>query len=284
MPIVSSPVINNNLIEEQFQRSNQIQNNIYSNFPQNCIILGIGGIGSNVALLLSSIRRVENIVLIDDDVVDITNIPRTAFEYRHEGAYKVEAMAEIISSRNITPTIHPINARFNQALCDRVNSEEDLDFLKFSDFTVFDCRDDFFGDYELFDGISERENQFKIIRAAYNEMSVTVDLNPRIHPVWGRGGYNENTASHSIPAKLSALLAVMMAAQYNSLKSTQLWKVPITFNIDKAIEYLFNGFMITKLSKDNNKTVMDIINAKLSETPQETTNQSETETSDPEES
>lgn len=265
MPIINSPSISSKIIDEQFQRSSQIRNNIYSHFPANCMIWGLGGIGSNVAMLLSSIRSVENIVLLDDDIIEHHNLPRTVYAYRHEGVYKVQAMAEIISSHNVGPNVYPINARFNQEMCERINTDDELDFIKYTDFMIFDCRDDFFADYNLLETIQERDTQFKIVRAAYNEMSITIDLNPRIHPVWGTGGYNENTASHSIPSKLSALLVVMLAAQYDKYMGTPLSRVPINFNANDAIELILNGVTIDKLAQADKENIMKKIDAKLKE-------------------
>ncbi len=65
-------------------------------------IAGVGGLGSNVAMLLAR-SGVQEFVLIDDDVVDASNLNRQQFFPRHIGMRKVDAMEEIL--RDICPEI-----------------------------------------------------------------------------------------------------------------------------------------------------------------------------------
>ncbi len=58
-------------------------------------IAGCGGLGSNVAMLLVR-SGVQNIVLIDKDSVDASNLNRQHFFPRHVGMPKVEALASIL--------------------------------------------------------------------------------------------------------------------------------------------------------------------------------------------
>ncbi len=58
-------------------------------------IAGAGGLGANVALLLvrSGLRQ---LILIDDDVVDASNLNRQPYFPRHVGQPKVHALAQIL--------------------------------------------------------------------------------------------------------------------------------------------------------------------------------------------
>ncbi len=58
-------------------------------------IAGAGGLGSNVAMLLAR-SGIKSFVLIDDDVVDASNLNRQQFMPRHVGMLKVDALADII--------------------------------------------------------------------------------------------------------------------------------------------------------------------------------------------
>ncbi len=58
-------------------------------------IAGLGGLGSNVAMLLAR-SGVQNFVLIDYDVVDASNLNRQHYFPRHVGKQKTEALAEIL--------------------------------------------------------------------------------------------------------------------------------------------------------------------------------------------
>lgn len=261
--MINSPSINPEIVDQQFQRTRAIENDSFRKFPTNCMVLGLGGIGGHVADILSSIPSIQNIVLFDDDTVEISNLNRTVYQYRHVGQYKVTAMSEIISSRNVSTAIYPLNMRFNEKSCELIKKEEDLNFIMLSDFMVFDCRDNFFDDYKLLDFISEREGQHKVVRAAYNKMSVTIDLNPVAHPVWGSGGYDENTGSHSIPSRLVATLIVMCASNYDHLKSTPLFHIPLTFDVEKIIDFIFKGTTIEKLESPDRDKILVTLEKKI---------------------
>ena len=262
---ITNPTVNTSLIESQFQRTRAINGDKFKNFPKNCIVIGLGGIGGHVADILSSIPSIENIVLFDDDIIELSNLNRTVYTYNHIGQYKVTAMAEIISSRNISASVYPLNMKFNEKACDFIKSSEELDFFKHLPFLVFDCRDNFFGDYELFDTISSKKGQYKVIRAAYNKMSVTIDLNPSENPVWGSGGYDENTGSHSIPSRLVATLITMCAAEYDRLVNTPLFHIPLTFDAMSIIDFIFKGVTIKKLCGEDRDKILTTLEKKIEE-------------------
>lgn len=62
-------------------------------------IAGAGGLGSNAALMLAR-SGVGNLVLVDDDVVDASNLNRQQYWPRHVGRPKVEALAELLQELN----------------------------------------------------------------------------------------------------------------------------------------------------------------------------------------
>lgn len=63
-------------------------------------ICGLGGLGSNIAVALAR-AGVGNLVLIDFDKVDITNLHRQQYKANQIGRYKTEALAENL--REISP-------------------------------------------------------------------------------------------------------------------------------------------------------------------------------------
>jgi ribosomal protein L31 len=259
MSLINTPTIDPHLQEQQFTREHAIGDNRFKKFPPNCMVLGLGGIGSHVADILGSISAVKNIVLFDNDIIELSNLARTIYQYRHIGEYKVEAVAEIISSRNLLPNIYPINMLFNEDTCKKINEDENLDFLKLSNFMVFDCRDNYYGDYDLLNTIFNQVDTHTVIRAAYNEMSLTIDINPKEHPVWGRGGYNQNTASHSVPSRLAAILIILCASNYEFLKSTPLFNIPLTFGVDQLIDFIFKGITIDKMDEKERTKIVKLL-------------------------
>lgn len=62
-------------------------------------LAGAGGLGSNAALMLVRCG-VENLLLVDDDVVEPSNLNRQQYWPRHVGRPKVEALAEILRELN----------------------------------------------------------------------------------------------------------------------------------------------------------------------------------------
>ncbi|WP_298034092.1 sulfur carrier protein ThiS adenylyltransferase ThiF [uncultured Desulfovibrio sp.] len=65
-------------------------------------LAGAGGLGSNAALMLARCG-VEDLLLLDDDVVEPSNLNRQQYWPRHLGSPKVEALAEVL--RELNPDI-----------------------------------------------------------------------------------------------------------------------------------------------------------------------------------
>lgn len=62
-------------------------------------IAGAGGLGSNAALMLAR-SGVQHLTLVDDDVVDASNLSRQQYWPRHVGRCKVDALHEILLELN----------------------------------------------------------------------------------------------------------------------------------------------------------------------------------------
>lgn len=248
--MIYRPVVGN---RDQFDRDPE--SHLLDYLPSNCMILGLGGIGGHVADILGSLNSMESIMLFDDDVVELSNLNRTIYSYKHLGKYKVDAISEIISSRNCAPQIIPINSRFNTETCQRLNENKDFDNSHY--FTVFDCRDNYYGDYDLLKKLNLITDYY-LVRAAYNGMSITLDTKPEDHPVWGQGGYTENT-SHSIPSRMAALLAVIYAAKKQQDPCNKYFEKPLTFNVENIIEHLIYGVKCSELDPVNSTKLNNLL-------------------------
>ncbi|MDE7372374.1 MAG: sulfur carrier protein ThiS adenylyltransferase ThiF, partial [Desulfovibrio sp.] len=77
-------------------------------------IAGAGGLGSNVALMLAR-SGVEDMLIIDHDVVDASNLNRQQFWPRHVGRPKVEALGELLRELNPHIRLELVNARLDEA-------------------------------------------------------------------------------------------------------------------------------------------------------------------------
>lgn len=65
-------------------------------------IAGLGGLGSNVAVMLAR-AGIGHLLLVDFDTVELTNLNRQAYTCKHLGMKKTEALADIL--REINPYI-----------------------------------------------------------------------------------------------------------------------------------------------------------------------------------
>lgn len=62
-------------------------------------IAGLGGLGSNIALMLAR-SGVGHLLLVDFDVVDVTNLNRQAYMIPHVGKPKTEAIIDLLNQIN----------------------------------------------------------------------------------------------------------------------------------------------------------------------------------------
>jgi adenylyltransferase/sulfurtransferase len=79
------------------------------------VIIGVGGLGSPLALALALASRETRLVLVDDDVVDLSNLQRQIlFGTADVGRPKVEVARAALARRGIDPArIEAVRARFD---------------------------------------------------------------------------------------------------------------------------------------------------------------------------
>jgi molybdopterin/thiamine biosynthesis adenylyltransferase len=98
------------------------------------LVIGAGGLGSPVALYLGS-AGVGRITLVDDDVVDVTNLQRQiAHTTARVGLPKVDSAREAILAINPHAVVDRVQARADAALLDHWVAQADV---------VLDCCDNF---------------------------------------------------------------------------------------------------------------------------------------------
>lgn len=73
-------------------------------------IAGLGGLGSNIAIMLTR-SGVGNLLLVDFDIVDITNLNRQAYSVKHIGKPKTQALMQILLEINPYINICTINEK-----------------------------------------------------------------------------------------------------------------------------------------------------------------------------
>ena len=98
------------------------------------LVIGAGGLGSPVALYLGT-AGVGRITLVDNDVVDLTNLQRQlAHTLARVGQPKAQSAREAIAAINPEPVVQAITARADAALLDELVPPADV---------VIDCSDNF---------------------------------------------------------------------------------------------------------------------------------------------
>ena len=98
------------------------------------LVIGVGGLGSPAALYLGS-AGVGHLTLVDDDVVDLTNLQRQiAHTTERVGLPKVASAASALAAINPEVQITPLQSRADAALLDRLVPQSDV---------VLDCSDNF---------------------------------------------------------------------------------------------------------------------------------------------
>ena len=98
------------------------------------LVIGVGGLGSPVALYLGT-AGVGPITLVDDDVVDLTNLQRQiAHDLSRVGQPKAESGRTSIAAINPEVQVRALRQRADAALLDELVAQADV---------VLDCSDNF---------------------------------------------------------------------------------------------------------------------------------------------
>ena len=100
----------------------------------NVLIIGMGGLGSPVAMYLAA-AGVGHLVLVDDDVVEVSNLQRQIIHDQHSlGETKVISAQRRISAINPQVEVTAINKRLSKNELDALVGQVDL---------VVECTDNF---------------------------------------------------------------------------------------------------------------------------------------------
>ena len=166
----------------------------------NVIVVGVGGIGNWVSLDLALSGCVNNLIIIDPDIVEESNLNRTFFDYSDIGTYKVDSVSKHIALRRPEQTLYICREYMTERLAEKVIGKYIVDNSYYHDnIAVIDCRDDVYDDCYQFN--------CKLYKVGYDGMSITIDGNPRLTKVFGqRGGSYRVVPSYIGSAQLAAIL------------------------------------------------------------------------------
>jgi tRNA A37 threonylcarbamoyladenosine dehydratase len=177
------------------------QESLHLAIPERVGIVGVGGVGSWVAIF-SAMSGIEVIHIWDSDRIEEHNLNRLPFKYGEVGEKKVKVVARFIKS------IRPRCVVMEHGL---VNEEDFLE-LSLTD-VVFDCTDRLSIQRELSSFCKARGVRY--IRAGYDGTHITITSSV---PLWGSDesrGYHFDS-SWVVPATTAAALAVGKALKYSN--------------------------------------------------------------------
>lgn len=98
------------------------------------LIIGAGGLGNPAAMYLAS-AGIGKLILVDDDVVDQTNLQRqVAFTQQQLNVSKVQALAERVLANNSDVVVETVSERLNDKRLSQLISSAEV---------VLDCTDNF---------------------------------------------------------------------------------------------------------------------------------------------
>ena len=198
------------------------QKSLNLKIPDSVAVIGVGGVGSWVALNLALVG-VKKLVLVDHDTIEPHNLNRTPFKLSQIDQPKVLAISEIIYERRNDVEILPIQKKFEDL------NDFELNQLKQCD-VIVDCRDT--TNPPLPSDLQPKQ----VITAGYDGFSVTIHINPRYQSVWGEEQVTYTiTPSFLVPPQfLAALITLYIVCPeiHRNCERIQ------TFDIRKIFDFL----------------------------------------------
>ncbi len=89
------------------------------------LIIGCGGLGSNIAVMLVR-SGIKNLTIVDFDRVDILNLNRQNFFFYQAGQEKVSALKDILEKINPYVTVKALNMKIDESNIDHLILQHDI--------------------------------------------------------------------------------------------------------------------------------------------------------------
>lgn len=162
------------------------QEDIDLNLPTEVAIIGLGGVGSWVALNFALLGTPQ-LYLFDFDYIEKHNLNRTPYRLNQVNDNKAKAMAELIYERREDIDIFPFQDKFGSSHIDVVENS-----------IVIDCKDN----------LEDLPGEIKSpIIGGYDGKSITLHTNPNYDSIWGEGSETyQVTPSYLVPPQFIAAM------------------------------------------------------------------------------
>lgn len=199
-----------NIIEQlvDYSRQSEMQSDLNGILDRRQVIVGVGGIGYWLGIQLAMLGT-QNIVLVDADKVEPSNLNRIPVPLRLHGEYKVKALKAQI--RMLRPTCH--------VTCLPVNITEDtLEMIRVSSAHIWDCTDD-----ARIQRIISRYAQtqgFEYTKAGYEGWDI--GLYNKMEDTWLQDDYAPGyttSKANVISSMMAAGLAILYAGQHRDTET-----------------------------------------------------------------
>lgn len=200
---------------------NNRQKGLIGDFSEHsAVVIGLGGIGSWVALNLA-MTGLGTLILYDNDKVEPSNLNRTLFKLSHINKPKVIAVKELISERRKDTIVIT-----NQELL----TVEHLKKLEGIDY-IFDCSDT----TRLKDSIAQLKQKPRYLKLGYDGFECTLCIDDFTSGQWGSDSSYQITPSFFAPPQILSALGIIELL----LIKKQVSKT-VNLNVKKIISQLSN--------------------------------------------
>lgn len=194
------------------------QSGIESFSDSSAIIIGVGGVGSWLALDLALIG-VGTLILIDPDKLESSNLNRTLYKLDQIGSYKTLAIKELITERRPDTIVLTIEETFYPQLLEKFK----VDF-------IFDATDNL-ATRSLISTQFSKTVSTPYCKCGYDGFQATLSINDFESGRWGEdGSYLTVPSFFGTPQILSAMAVIeMLLVKKNHSGSTN-------FNVKKLLK------------------------------------------------
>ena len=196
------------------------QSSIGSYSDKSAIVIGLGGIGSWLALDLA-LLGLSTLVLIDPDTLEASNLNRTLYKLNQTGTKKTQALSDLIHERRPDCIVLTIEDYFNSTILDKYP----VDY-------VFDCTDNLSTRQLIhqYNDNTKGKEPIPYCKCGYDGFQATLSINDFDSGRWGDdGSYTVVPSFFGTPQVLSAI-AVIELLMVDPIQSSS-----TNFNVKKIL-------------------------------------------------
>lgn len=241
-----------------FNKENFTKKNICN---KKVLIIGAGGIGNNIILLISRIG-IKNLVILDNDIVETSNLTRQfLFDKNDIGKPKINVIYEKIKKTNSDINITLINKKFDKNIFNDIYKENQIKKINFAfvsadtppsialdayyiltDLSIPYITVGYLNDYAIFGPIIDKKNE------EYEKFIKPLNSVERNNNHIINQNTNYQSPSFGPINMFSASNAVSDMVRYFNEKS-------LALSLNKKIIFDYNSLHKTEISFENNKKI-----------------------------